>query len=275
MSPYRSSRIRVGIAVDQRRKGLLWYNLYDVTYAASYEVTFDLPPGQATTIDLSYRSRGTGSWAYHFRSGDGVESIDDFAMDMTTDFTAIDFPSDSLLPTGEKRVGDGYQLRWNYATLVTGKGIGLTIPIPLQPGPLAQRITLWAPVALLFYFAVLLLITTLRGTPLHPMNYAFLACAFFAFHLLFAYLVDRIPVETAFTICSVVSMFLTISYLRLVAGWRFAVVESALQRRVERTNHHDRSDRHALHCHATHRAHPMGRVAGITLTATFARKNVA
>jgi inner membrane protein involved in colicin E2 resistance len=74
----------------------------------------------------------------------------------------------------------------------------------------------------------MLLIATLRGVDLHPVNYFFLACAFFAFHLLFAYLVDRIPVEYAFTICSIVSMFLTISYLRLVVGWRFASVESGI-----------------------------------------------
>jgi len=41
-------------------------------------------------------------------------------------------------------------------------------------------------------------------------NYFFLACAFFAFHLLFAYLVDRIAIEIAFVICSLVSMFLTL-----------------------------------------------------------------
>ena len=41
-------------------------------------------------------------------------------------------------------------------------------------------------------------------------------------------LVDRIPLTWAFLLCSVVSMFLTISYLRLVAGLRFAAVEAAL-----------------------------------------------
>jgi hypothetical protein len=45
---------------------------------------------------------------------------------------------------------------------------------------------------------------------LHPINYRFLAAALFAFHLLFAYTV------------------LTVSYLRLVAGLRFAAVEAAL-----------------------------------------------
>jgi inner membrane protein involved in colicin E2 resistance len=104
----------------------------------------------------------------------------------------------------------------------------MVIPYPLQPGPLAERITFWAPIALLFYFFVMLLITTLRGIDLHPVNYFFLAAAFFAFHLLLAYLVDRIALEAAFAICSIVSMFLTVSYLRLVVGLRFAAVESGL-----------------------------------------------
>ena len=65
----------------------------------------------------------------------------------------------------------------------------------------------------------------MRGIDLHPMNYFFLACAFFAFHLLLAYLVDHISIHTAFVICSVVSLALVISYLRLVVGMRFAAVK--------------------------------------------------
>lgn len=269
--PIRSSRIGVGLQLEQRRKGLLWYNLYDVQFLAHYVirndtntehlnvrlilpnaggsysnvlyriggrridnataldrsgVNFDLKRGQKTTIDIGYQSRGMESWNYRF--GSGAESISDFALTMTTNFTAIDFPPQALLPSTEERAGEGWRLQWRYSTLVTENGIGMTVPYPMQPGPLAQRITFWAPVALLFYFFVMVFVTTLRNIELHPVNYFFLACAFFAFHLLFAYLVDRIPIEAAFTICSLVSMFLTVSYLRLVAGWRFAAVESGL-----------------------------------------------
>ena len=273
--PIGSSRIAVALDLEQRRKGLLWYNLYDVRFAARYrvrndtngrelalhfafpssdgsytnfvcriggrriadatalnhdKVAFDLAPGASATIDVSYRSRGMESWIYRF--GDGVQSVGDFSLVMTTNFSAIDFPPQSLLPVREERKGDGWRLQWEYGTLVTGNGIGMTVPYPLQPGPLAQRITFWAPVALMFYFFVVLVIVTLRGIDLHPINYFFLAGAFFAFHLLFAYLVDRIPVEAAFAVCSLVSMFLTISYLRLVVGLRFAAVESGLAQLV-------------------------------------------
>ena len=57
-------------------------------------------------------------------------------------------------------------------------------------------------------------------------QFAFLATAFFAFHLLLAYLVDHISIHLAFVLCSIVSVFLVVSYLRLVVGMRFAAVEA-------------------------------------------------
>lgn len=58
------------------------------------------------------------------------------------------------------------------------------------------------------------------------MNYFFLATAFFSFHLLMAYLVDHISIHWTFLICSAVSVFLVVSYLRLVVGMRFAALEA-------------------------------------------------
>jgi inner membrane protein involved in colicin E2 resistance len=100
------------------------------------------------------------------------------------------------------------------------------MPEKLQPGPLAGEISYFAPVSLLLFFFLLFIITTLRSVPLHPMNYFFLAAAFFSFHLLLAYLVDHIGIHVAFLICSAVSIFLVVSYLRLVVGPRFALVEA-------------------------------------------------
>jgi inner membrane protein involved in colicin E2 resistance len=273
--PLRSSRVLVKLDLEQRRDGLLWYNLYQVRFRAYYRirndtnsrqlsvhfpfpstdgtyadfsctiggrrlpdataldqgyVEFDLPPGQTTSIDLGYLSRGMGTWTYRF--GTDVAAIRDLALTMTTNFDAIDFPPQALLPVSEERLARGWRLDWHYATLVTGNGIGMAFPYPLQPGPLAQRITFWAPVALFFYFFVMLVITTLRRIDLHPVNYFFLAASFFSFHLLFAYLVDRIPIEAAFAICSAVTLFLTVSYLRLVVGLRFAALESGLAQLV-------------------------------------------
>src|ERR1700681_272016 len=196
--------------------------------SASGVITASVPPGHArtSTVTVRYRSHGIGRWTYQF--GEGIVSVHDFVLTMNTNFRAIDFPPKTLSPTVKQETPGGWRLTWNYRDLVGGFGVGMAFPQRLQPGPLAERITLWAPLSLLFYVFVMLVITTLRRIDLHPINYFFLAASFFAFHLLFAYTVDRIPVGWAFVICSVVSMFLTVSYLRLVAGLRFAAVEAAL-----------------------------------------------
>ncbi|MGH9795331.1 MAG: inner membrane CreD family protein, partial [Candidatus Acidiferrales bacterium] len=126
----------------------------------------------------------------------------------------------------------GAQLTWQYNNLVSGVPIAIAMPQKLQPGPLAGQISFFAPVSLFFFFFLMFIITTMRGIDLHPMNYFFLAGAFFAFHLLLAYLVDHISIHLAFAICSLVSVFLVVSYLRLVVGLRFAAVEAAISQLI-------------------------------------------
>jgi hypothetical protein len=179
-----------------------------------------------TLVRIAYQSHGLGTWEYRF--GTDSTGVRNCTLVMNTNFRAIDFPPHTLPATTERETPQGWQLTWSYRNLITGNWIGMTFPERLQPGPLAQRITLWAPVALLFYLFVLVVVTTLRKIDLHPVNYFFLGAAFFAFHLLFAYTIDRMPLGIAFALASSVSMFLTISYVRLVVGLRFAAVEAGL-----------------------------------------------
>jgi inner membrane protein involved in colicin E2 resistance len=165
-------------------------------------------------------------WRYVL--GTDVAAVHDFALTMRTNFDEIDFPENTLSPTEEQKDGNGWKLQWRYANLLSGFQIGMDMPQKLQPGPLAGQIAFFAPVSLLFFFAVMFIIVTIRGIDLHPMNYAFLAAAFFAFHLLMAYLVDHISIHVAFLIASAVSIALVVSYLRLVVGPRFAFREAAL-----------------------------------------------
>src|SRR5258708_18407659 len=147
---------------------------------------------------------------------------------MKTNFTAIDFPDNTLSPTNKRRTDDGWDVSWRYQNLVSGYDIAMAMPGKLQPGPLAGEISYFAPVSLFFFFFVIFISSTLRKVDLHPMNYFFLAAAFFAFHLLLAYLVDHISIHVAFVICSIVSIGLVVSYLRLVVGARFAVREAGV-----------------------------------------------
>jgi len=182
-----------------------------------------VPPG-AATLHVAYGSQGLDSWRYLL--GDGIAQARDFSLIMQTNFRDIDFADDTLSPTSKLLVPGGWQLTWQYANLVSGFQIGMTMPQKLQPGPLAGEISYAAPVSLFFFFFLMFIITTLRNIDLHPMNYFFLATAFFAFHLLLAYLVDHISIHAAMVIASVVSVILVVSYLRLVVGLRFAALEA-------------------------------------------------
>ena len=182
--------------------------------------------GHTAAVAVRYRSQGLDSWRYHF--GGEVAQVRNFQLKMATNFKDIDFPDNTLAPVSRTETDNGWELTWESKNLLSGFQIGMILPEKLQPGPLAGRISYFAPVSLLFFFFLMFIITTIRGIDLHPMNYFFLACAFFAFHLLLAYLVDHISIHVAFIICSLVSLALVISYLRLVVGLRFAAVEAGL-----------------------------------------------
>jgi hypothetical protein len=273
-----SSKLDVQLHSDPRRKGLVWYALYDVVFGGTYSyvheddkpgllrIEFALPdrsavyddlifsvdgqdrsarldttpgvlsyelwvqPKQRVTFHAGYKSRGIDTWRY--APADGVARLNAFELALLTDFDAIDFPSQTLAPSSKTRVGGGYRLAWDFRQIVTGQGMGMVMPAHIQPGALASALAFSAPVSLLFFFMVVLVLATLRKIEIHPINYLFLAAAFFAFHLLFAYLVDHISVELAFVLCSAVSMLLVISYMRLVVSSRFAFRETAVAQLV-------------------------------------------
>ncbi len=181
-------------------------------------------PGQPALLHVAYRSQGLDRWRY--KLADGVAQVHNFSLVMHTNFSDIDFADDTLSPTDKKPTGDGWELTWRYSDLISGFQIGMEMPGKLQPGPLAGQVSFFAPVSLFFFFFLMFIITTMRGINLHPMNYFFLAAAFFAFHLLLAYLVDHISIHAAMAISSIVSIALVVSYLRLVAGIRFAALEA-------------------------------------------------
>jgi hypothetical protein len=270
--PLSGGQVRVGLALDHRKKGLLWYDTYEIGFEGRYtfsnpdeltrrmvvrftfpakeaiyddfrfvvngieapaardlndglSVDLDLAPHAAAEIEIAYRSRGLGSWAYAFTK-DGIAQVKDFTLEMTTDFEKIDFPAGTLSPSRKVREGEGWRLFWEFSSLTAGQRIGIDTPNRLNPGPIAARITFFAPVGLLFFMTVMTILGIIQGRSLHPMNYVFLAAAFFAFHLLMAYLVDHVDIHVAFVASAATSIFLVVSYLRLVAGTRVALIEA-------------------------------------------------
>ena len=273
-----SSRVAVSLALDHRRKGLLWYATYAVDLKASYrlhnpdaearravvklafpsaEGIYDgflfrvngsnagpvtdlargltaetlLAPGQEALVEVAYRSRGLGDWAYSFVSS-GVAQVSDFTLTLDTNFAGIDFPAGTISPTRKEQTPAGWRLTWRFDSLAAGQRIGVQAPNRLNPGPLASRITFFAPVGLLFFLTVMVIVGVMQRRSLHPMNYFFLAAAFFAFHLLLAYLVDHLDVHASFAIAAAASILLVVSYLRVVAGVRAALLQAGVAQLV-------------------------------------------
>ncbi len=182
-------------------------------------------------LAVNYYSQGVDRFSY--RLGDGITEVRNFKLVATTDFDGYDHPANTLSPNAPKqRKGAGWQLTWDYKDLISGNGIGIEMPQKINPGPLAARISFFAPVSLGFFFFLMFVISLLRGVRIHPMNYFFLAASFFAFHLLLAYMVDHVPLLTAFVVCSAVSILLVVSYMRAVVGKRFAYLETAMAQLV-------------------------------------------
>jgi hypothetical protein len=178
-----------------------------------------LQPGQSAKFTVAYRSRGTDRWGYSF--GDATR-IRNFHLAMTTDFSEFDFPAGTGSPTERAHIADGWHFVWSYPDVINAQAIAMGMPSVANPGPVASRMSFFAPVSLLFFFAVLVLMGMVWRISLHPMNYFFLAAGCFAFQLLFAYLVDLIPLPLAFSISAAVSLALVSGYLFAAVGRRFA-----------------------------------------------------
>jgi Inner membrane protein CreD len=203
-----------------------------VTYRdGSATAEFPLPPRSTVPVAVTYRTNGLNRWTY-VPSPKGVTVLRDFTMAMRTDFSKVDYPDDGVSPTRRERQEDGWTLVWHYDRVVSGRPIGIIMPRPLNPGPIVSRITFFAPVSLLFFFAALVILTATGGAKLHPMHYLFLAAAFFAFDLLLGYLADQIDINAAFAIAALASVLLVVGYLRVVIGWNRVLVEIAVSQFV-------------------------------------------
>ena len=263
-----TSRIKVNLDSDPKRRGLFWHQTYDVRFQGDYTftnptkipqtfyVSFPLPPETAglhgfefrlgdgeqaaqampgesgvvtraiqlpasgsVTLKTAYGTRGTDTWRYEFPD---KRRISGFQLAMRTDFHEINFPVGTGSADEDKRYKDatGYDLIWDYPDVLAAQSIGMDMPKRLNAGPVASRIAFFAPVSLLFFVTVVLLIGGMKGIALHPMHVFFISAGFFAFHLLFAYLVDILPLAPSFAIAASTSLLLVSGYLKAVAGKR-------------------------------------------------------
>ncbi len=190
-----------------------------------------LAPSEHHSFQVRYRTRGTSEWTYR-PAASGGSVIRDFSLEIRSTARGIDFSPGSISPSTAGTDGSGWRGRWEFRSMVGSAPISLALPQKTNPGPLAARITFFAPVALLFYFFVVGLLAEGRGHRLHPLSWFLIGCAFFADHLLFAYLADHVPLWVALALSSAVSIVLAVTYAQWLVGWRFAVREMGLAQLV-------------------------------------------
>ena len=188
--------------------------------------TVELAPAEQADIHIAYKSRGLDRWLYNF--GAGIVSVKNFTLMVDTDFKDINFPARTISASTKTPTTQGWSLQWRFTNLLSDFNVGVEMPRKLNPGPLASRMSSFAPVSLLFFFTVLVMLGAMNKVNLHPMHYFFLAAGFFAFHLLFAYLADHLPLQLTFFISAAVSLGLVVSYLWRVVNRRFALREAGI-----------------------------------------------
>jgi hypothetical protein len=176
-------------------------------------------PGQSRRFGVRYATRGLDEWRYNVTGGTG--EVRGLKLTITTNTDDIDFPEGSLSPTTKTLQQGRWRGEWQADQLFTRQDIGVVMPQKLNPGPLSARMSFFAPVCLLFFFVVSSSIALLRRVDIHPMHYLFITSGFFAFHLLFAYMVDLVNVHLAFASSTVVSVGLVTLYLRTALGANF------------------------------------------------------
>jgi len=196
--------------------------------------------GVEHVVTVHYITGGQNAWVYSpgdapameaqddkvvVSAGASLSELKDFTLTARTDFSDIDYPRGTLSPTTPAATeGEWTQAVWKAQNLITRQSMGIAMPRRANAGPIVARMSLFAPVSLAFFFTVLLAVVVLKGIPLHPMHLLLVAAGFFAFHILLSYLADVANIHVAFWISAAVSVLLVTSYLRLVAGVKFAVL---------------------------------------------------
>lgn len=177
--------------------------------------TILLPASESVTLQTSYQTRATNTWKYIFTD---KRRISGFNLEMQTDFKEINYPNGTGSPSDRQFTANGCTSLWNYPDILAAPSIGMDMPKQLNAGPVAARIAFFAPVSLLFFVTIILLMGGLKQISIHPMHIFFVSAGFFAFHLLFAYLVDLINIHISFGIAAIASVALVCGYLKAVGG---------------------------------------------------------
>ncbi|MBN2380534.1 hypothetical protein JXM67_12105 [candidate division WOR-3 bacterium] len=205
----------------------------DHNYSNGIDWSKYMLPGETHTITVSYKSRGTGNWEYILSNYHDL--IPHLKLRLTTDFLNIDYPvgtkaADTLVIDKDK---GSAEFLWVLKNSITGQNIGVVIPEPVDVGKATANIMYFMALGLIFFLGILLLLTSIKDTPLHPMHYLFLTGGFFVFHILMNYLPTLMQewsggIIWAFLISVGASALMTLIYATLIRKGKVVIWSSAL-----------------------------------------------
>ena len=200
-----------------------------IRYTTDGQDVWVYAPGEAPNVTGDRES----GYSISGSAGGRLVKVSNFSLRVNTDFRDVDYLKGARSPSTPVKANDGgVAAEWQLNEALTSQPIGIVMPCRRNAGPLVARMSFFAPVSLLFFFTVLFTLVVLKAIPLHPMHYLFISAGFFAFHILMAYLADIVTIHAAFWICAAVSVLLVVSYMRLVAGVKFAVTYVGLAQLV-------------------------------------------
>ena len=135
-----------------------------------------LESGSSKTIEIQYRTRGIESWQYNLDAENGkVSGLD---INLVTNFSDVDYVVGSLSPMKAVPTDSGLNINWSASELITNQNIGITLPQKLNPGPLAARMSFFAPICLLFFFVLITAICVTKKISIHSHALFICKCRF-------------------------------------------------------------------------------------------------
>ena len=198
----------------------------DIVDGRGFARMLPLGPGATAAVKVQYRTRGMDSWSYVFDSNSA--QVRGLEARLQTNFKDIDYSEGALSPMNSEPTPQGLDINWQADELITQQNLSIELPRKLNPGPLAARMSFFAPICLLFFFVLISAVCIKKKISIHPMHYLFVNAGFLAFHLLFAYSIDVINVHLSFVISSLVSIALVVGYLARALGptfpWKIAAL---------------------------------------------------
>ncbi|MDZ8224490.1 hypothetical protein [Nostoc sp. ChiVER01] len=171
------------------------------TNAGNYSFPFRLEPGEETTFRVTYQAQGGPRWVY---SATG-QLLSNFRLTAIANFAPADFAS-GIVPNEIKADGRSTQFTWKFDDNVSVKNpFGVfTNTEPIRHTGVIPRLLLLAPAIFLWWILLLYL-----SLPMSFKNIAIAASIFFACLLMLTYLARIINAQLAWTLISIILLFLT------------------------------------------------------------------